>query len=298
MRQITAGTIPVSQDIDVSNLPANPPSAVSQHTITLSPSTKDMRLIKIPGNTATQFGLQVFLPEEPSDEDEFSVLDADGSCSANNLVVVFPDPDGTATVSTTTGFPLLSKFQRTTFTFDAEANNWDVDVSGNIALFLNSTFITTDSNVSPGDLTGSTTTPAVLFAIEIDPTLSGAYDLAFALAFTLGAADTVTLSVQTATGVTAFSGGNSISGGSTLSARYETPGSPVVVPSAAPTNKSEWSAQIPASALAQQTATWAGVLSVPAHLESAAIIVSIETTGGSSITNMSLGFSARQVFPE
>jgi hypothetical protein len=292
-KNIVAGTIVSSQDVNVSALPTNPASAPAQHSLTISPTTRTVSLRSVPQNTATQAALAVFLPPEPNNEDSYTVLDADGTVSVNSVVVVLPDPAGTATVLNTSAFPLLFPLDQASLEFDAAANNWNVDRSGNFSINLIGAQVFTDGAVTPGDLTSSTTTPAILFAVEIPANFVGFYDLQFDLVFQLSAADTVTLRVKTASGVTAFGGGTLITGPGQVQARYEST-SPVVVTASSTTEKARWTRSY--SGAATDTASWSGSLNVAAsgaQQTTSAILVTIETQSGATLTAMSLNFSAR-----
>src|SRR4029077_3389933 len=123
MPENSTGQIAVYQDL----------SAVAKFTF--SPQVTGVRLRKIPAGTSTNpVGTFAVLPGEPSDGDNYELEDTDGSCDIDNANVVAPDPHGTATVGGLGAFPLFSPFAGGRFTFDAEANNWVVALTGNVAL--------------------------------------------------------------------------------------------------------------------------------------------------------------------
>jgi hypothetical protein len=279
----STGTIAIYEDI------------VGQSTFTFSPQLTGVRASKIPANAGLGLpGLTVFLPADPSDGDSYEFQDVDGSCGVNNIVFIKADPGGTATVGRLPFFGFIFPSQGVRATFDAEANDWALDLNANGLLMLPSTVDGTGGaggNAHPGDLTSGTTSPAILFAFQLSPKAGGLFFLSFSLEFTLSAPDTVTIAIESAGNVT------SVSGGTTLGTKLQVEGpGPVTVASDAPVQRSEWAAEIPAGATAKQTATWAGVVALQSNGNNpAAIIATIATAGGASLTGMSLAADTREI---
>ena len=279
----STGTIAIYEDI------------VGQSLFTFSPQLTGVRATKIPANAGPGLpGLTVFLPADPSDGDSYELQNPDGSCGINNLIFLEPDPEGTATVGRLPAFAFLFPSQGVRATFDAEANDWALDLNANGLFSLLSTISGTGGaggNVHPGDLTSGTTTPAILFAFQLSPKAGGLFFLSFSLEFTLSAPDTVTIAIESAGNATSVSGGANV--GTNLF--VEGPG-PVTVVSDAPVQRSEWAAEVPSGAIAKQTATWSGVVALQSTGDNlAALIATIATAGGASITAMSLAADTREV---
>jgi hypothetical protein len=279
----STGTIAIYEDI------------VGQRTLTFSPQLTGVRASKIPLNTGPGLaGLTVFLPADPSDGDSYELQDTDGSCGINNLIFLKPDPAGTATVGRLPFFAFIFPSQGARATFDAEANDWALELNANGLFSLLSTISGTGGaggNVHPADLTSGTTSPAILFAFQLSPKAGGLFFLSFSLEFELSAPDTVTIAIESAGNATSVSGGTNV--GTNLF--VEGPG-PVAVASDAPVQRSEWAAEVPAGATAKQTATWAGVVALQSSGDNlAAIIATIATAGGASIIGMSLAADTREL---
>jgi hypothetical protein len=284
MPENSTGQIAIYQDL----------SAVAKFTF--SPQLTGVRLSKIPtGTSLVPAGTQAVLPFEPSDGDNYSLEDVDGSCGIDNAMVVFPDPKGTATVGGIGAFPFFQPFAGAKFTFDSAANNWVVALTGNSAFTGIFSKLSGGNGLSPGDLTAGTTSPINLFAHEFASKGGGLFALDFVLTFTLSAADTVTIALLGLTDITAFSGG-SLSNGTAGSLRFETGGSPLVV-TATSVAFSGWAKQVAAGEIAKQTATWVGTLSVTVvpSPNPLGVLATIKTASGAQVTAMSLSTSLRQV---
>ena len=285
MPENSTGQIAVYQDL----------SAVAKFTF--SPQVTGVRLSKIPAGTSTNpVGTFAVLPGDPSDGDSYEVEDTDGSCSVDNAIVVTPDPHGTATVGGLGAFPLFSPFAGGRLTFDAEANNWVVALTGNVALTGVLAKLAGGNMLTPGDLTSGTTTPLVLFADQFTSKGGGIFTFDFDLTFTLNQADTISIALFSVTDITAFSGGTE-STSSLGSLRFESSGGGPVTITGTETQFGQWAKEIAAGELGKQTATWSGVTTIgvedPNPIGLVATIVA--ATAGTTITGMSLSTSVRQV---
>jgi hypothetical protein len=285
MPENSTGQIAIYQDL----------SAVQKFTF--SPQVTGVRLSKIPAATsAVPGGTLAVLPAEPSEGDSYELEDTDGSCSVDNAIVVLPDPKGTATVGSLGAFPLFSPFAGGRFTFDAEANNWVVALTGNVALTGVLSRFGGGNLLTPGDLTSGTTTPIVLFAYEFKGRGGGIFTVDFDLTFTLSQPDIVTISLVEVTDITAFSGGTAVSSPiGTL--RFESSAGGPVTLTGTEVPIGQWAKQIAAGEIAKQTATWSGLTSItiidPNPVGMVARIVA--ATAGTSITALTLSTSVRQV---
>jgi hypothetical protein len=284
MPRNSTGQIAISQDV----------SAISKFT--LSPELAGVRLSKIPSGSP---GISVFLPAEPSDDDAYDVADVDGSCGPDSPIVVLPDPGGTATVGRITGFPFIAPFSGGRFSFDAAANDWVVSTTGNGALAPVFTKLIAVTNVIPGDLTGTTTTPTVLFAYQLDGTKGGglvAFD--FNLSFALNQADTITIALFTATAI-AVSGGAPFTGTlGTLRVEQSGGGGAVTVTDGTEQQFGQWINQVATGDIQHQTASWSGTVpdTVGTSGNPPGIIARISAaTAGTQITGMNLATSVRQI---
>ena len=285
MPENSTGQIAIYQDL----------SAVSRFTF--SPQVTGVRLRKIPAGTSTNLvGTFGVLPGDPSDGDSYEIEDTDGSCSVDNAIVVAPDPKGTATVGGIPAFPLFSPFAGGKFTFDAEANNWVVALTGNVALTGVFAKLAGGTLLVPGDLTSGTTTPIVLFAYQFTTKGGGIFTFDFDLTFTLNQADTITIALSSVTDITAFSGGTE-SSSSLGTLRFESSGGGPVTVTGNETQFGQWAKQIAAGELGKQTATWSGVTTIAVEDQNPIGIVAtiVAATAGTTITGMSLSTSVRQV---
>ena len=297
-RNATAGAIAVYQDV----------SGVTK--VTLSPQLTGLRVSKVPLDGTAGLGtpgLTVFLPASPSDGDSYTVSDVDGSASVQNVIIVFPDPNDGTTVDQTGAFPLAQPFASATFTFDAGGDddgdgpgNWTVSLDGTAAFVQSARFVSTAnqspaaspvSQVVPDDL--SPPAGATLFAV-LEPLSSFApYRLSFELTYTLSAADTVSVEIDTQTRVTAFAGGTSISGsggfGQAETMRYEK-GSAVTTAGDAPAAYAIIRRQLTAAGV--DTISWSDLVTLPAPPAPSdlptAVLVKLTTAGGANMTGMAL----------
>jgi hypothetical protein len=223
-KNATAGALIINRDL----------SAAA--TWAFAPSDTTVRLSKIPGPTSTGR-----LPDEPEDGDTYEVIDADGSCNAQHIVLVLPPVGSAATISGLVGFALIGQFSGARFTFDAGANNWNVSLNANAAFFGGVSAGTGGGPAAPGNFAGGAAVNLCAFGLPIRAT--GIFRLFFALKFTLSAADTVNVAVETVNNVTAITGGGTI-GVVLPSFNYEQgvgPGQPVVVTGDAPVTVETWS---------------------------------------------------------
>jgi hypothetical protein len=285
MPENSTGQIAIYQDF----------SAVQRFTF--SPQVTGVRLRKIPaGTSASPGGTLAVLPADPSDGDSYELEDTDGSCSVDNAIVVLPDPKGTATVGSVGAFPLFSPFAGGKFTFDAEANNWVVALTGNVALTGVFSKFGGGNLLTPGDLTSGTTTPIVLFAYQFNVKGGGIFTIDFDLTFTLSQPDTVTIALSQISDITAFSGGSAVSSPIGI-LRFESSGGGAVTVTGSETALGEWAKQIAAGEIAKQTATWSGLTSITIIDPNPIGIVTriVAATAGTSITAMQLSTSVRQV---
>jgi hypothetical protein len=265
---------------------------------TFSPQVTGVRLSKIPAATSSLMpvGTLAVLPGDPSDGDSYTLEDTDGSCSVDNAIVVVPDPTGKATVGGIGGFPLFTPFAGGKFTFDAEANNWVVALTGNVALTGVLSKFGGGNLLTLGDLTSGTTMPIVLFAYQFNGKGGGVFEVDFDLTFTLSQADTVTITIAEVTDITAFSGGTASSSPiGTL--RIETSGGGPVTVTGTEVQFGQWAKQVAAGEIAKQTASWSGLTTIsiidPNPVGLVARIVA--ATAGTSITGLTLSTSVRQV---
>jgi hypothetical protein len=285
MPENSTGQIAVYQDL----------SAVPKFAF--SPQVTGVRLSKIPQGTLTNpAGTFAVLPGEPSDGDSYELEDTDGSCSVDNAVVVMPDPHGTATVGRLGAFPLFTPFAGGKFTFDAEANNWIVALTGNVALTGVLSKFGGGNGLAPGDLTSGTTTPIVLFAYQFTGKGGGIFTIDFDLTFTLSQADTVTIALFAAADITAFSGGTLVNG-AIGALRFESSSGGAVTVTATEGQFGQWAKQIASGEIGKQTATWSGLTTISVIDPNPVGIVAtiVAGTAGTTITGMSLSTSVRQV---
>lgn len=278
-KNATAGALIINRDL----------SAAA--TWAFAPSDTTVRLSKI--TTPTSVGR---LPDEPEDGDRYEVIDADGSCNASHIVLVLPPVGSTATVTGLAGFALIGQFAGAIFTYDAGANNWNVSLNANAFFFGGANFAGTQAGISnPGDFAGGA--PIVLCAFGFPIKSTGGFRLFFNLDFTLSAADTVTVTIDTVNNVTAIAGGGQV-GSPSPSFNFETgagPGQAVVVTGAAPVLHSTWRQQYTAATVDTLSFTIDVRAPVPAPATPEIAIVVNIATAAATMTAMALSTTCEEL---
>ena len=244
--------------------------------------------------------LLINLPSNPSEGDQYTFADQNGTVGVGNPAVFVPGAEpADTTVGSLGEYPLISPFSTATLTYSTEANDWIVSLGGQIALFADSNLAGTvigGGNVAPGNITSET--PVILWAAEVAPKTSGIFRVLMQLTLSLAAADTVTAILSAQSGLTAdVTGGSLVGGAGAPNFRYETGtgGGAVVVPSTTTTAQGEAIAVVPTAEIAHVTLTFAGMVFVPdAGDFPCAIVCTIATTAGEGITAMSLNASVQE----
>jgi hypothetical protein len=320
----SAALIQINRDVSTYANPAKSPPFFAPAAATLEWSTQEstLRLRNIPANQITPspgVGLLLVLPPNPSDGDTYDFVDADGSCSTNNVVAVVADPtqQPPSSIPKFTGFtfppglgvtpaqavPFLAASAAASFTFDAEANVWIVSFGANGLVDRASNYIGTvaaasNAAVSPGDFAGGAA--VILAAFNLNRVGAGFFRVAVTLTGTLSGADDLLLTLETLNDVTAFTGGTSIGSSSTPSFRYETgtgAGQAVVVTSA-DTATTIHAAKETVGAAGDVTITLALDVFLPIPTTAgatAAIILTLADTSA-TFTSMSLSAVAQETF--
>jgi hypothetical protein len=170
MPKNSTGTIAIYTDVGAYTATS---TAGGQHTF--SPEDTEVRFRNIPANV-NGVGLLLFLPGEPSDGDEYTFSDRDGSCSPGHVIVVKPDPNGTATIEGESG-PLdpdefFAPFAGCTYTFDAPANVWTADLSANPAAAAPTPARAWAPSV---EIQTFTHNPQVVASVTVTPTVTGKF---------------------------------------------------------------------------------------------------------------------------
>lgn len=146
--------------------------------------------------------------------------------------------------------------------------------------------VTPLGGVTPSDLSGTTTAPIIVSALDVTPVRAGTYRVAVVVNYTLSAADEVTWVLGAVPTVTAITGGTTVG-----NVHYES-GTPVVVTGGSPSAQIGSSATVATGQIAHATATVTGLVAVGAKGVRAAITLTAVTVGGAHITGITLIESA------
>jgi hypothetical protein len=279
----------------------------AKDAVTLSPQSTGVRLRQIPAGTlGAPLGTVVYLPpavssggsDDPSDGDQYTIVDSDGSCNGTAPIIIVP-PAGT-TIALATETALFTTGISATVTYDAENENWDLVLGGQFAEAAGG-FGTFNGQVTPGNITPNIA-GAVLWATgPLTPKVSGLYQVNATFGYECAAGDTVQLELRTYGDVVSTTGGQFVNGGALF---YETValGSPAVAAGSGPTVKATYDQTIVAAK--QGIITISALVQAPATpetlpntgLEQIAIDCFLSTlANGSALTVLRLDVSISEV---
>ena len=294
-RQATAGRIEVSQTIDCSLIPDNSPAALFQKTATISPGVNTVRFKKVPKATATQASLQLFVPDEPNDEDTYSVVDEDGSASPASVVGLFPPTGSTATIGATGvlsgpfgAFIILVPSSTTDITYDGDNNNWEVAQSPNPNLATVG-FAATEVGEALDNQNAPAAVPILAFLFQ--PAAGGLARLTFALEATASGADTLQLDIEAIPNVTTLSGGTRFGGLAPAlqpEGRFAGGGAIVITGGGAPTTIFSIKKKFQADDDANQYVPFSGLLQTLQFPPTQNLLIVVKLTGAANYSAMSL----------